>query len=226
MIALGLSVDRQVDLHDDVNTVAIFGHIPQHGGVRQVQLDLLLANSFLVKVFRVRDAGVRTISHADFTQRLGGIIDPRNVLTTNAAGTVNLAGTNTLAGLVMKTSGTAEIWGFDIDKDPRNVVALTWLAWSLELTSSSLPVQQAVELQTSAEKLIDRAIEVDPEYSYARAFRAVIAYRNGHYADAKQYLADFRAANPSTDAEGVIEQMDLEANITKALEGTTTTTTP
>jgi hypothetical protein len=53
-------------LHDDVNTVAIFGHIPQHGGVRQVQLDLLLANSFLVKVFRVRDAGVRTISHADF----------------------------------------------------------------------------------------------------------------------------------------------------------------
>ena len=30
---------------------------------------------------------------------------------------------NTLAGLVMKTSGTAEIWGFDIDREPRNAKA-------------------------------------------------------------------------------------------------------
>jgi ABC-2 type transport system ATP-binding protein len=30
---------------------------------------------------------------------------------------------NTLAGLVMKTSGSVEIWGFDIDQDPRNAKA-------------------------------------------------------------------------------------------------------
>jgi len=45
----------------------------------------------------------------------GGIF---GLLGPNGAGKSTLI--NILAGMVMKTSGTAEIWGFDIDKDQRN----------------------------------------------------------------------------------------------------------
>ena len=59
----------------------------------------------------------------------------------------------------------------------------------------------------------------DPDYSYARAFRAVIAFRRGQYAEAKQYLAEFRERDPSPDAEAVITQFDLDAQIEAALAG-------
>jgi tetratricopeptide (TPR) repeat protein len=116
-----------------------------------------------------------------------------------------------------------------LDRDDRNVVAKTWLAWQLSLTGQLIPGAQGQELMASAERLLAQAVRDNPDYSYARAFRAVVAYRNGHYADAKRYLAEFRANNPAPEATGVIEQMDLEANIDKALaestlSGSTTTT--
>jgi cytochrome c-type biogenesis protein CcmH/NrfG len=117
-----------------------------------------------------------------------------------------------------------------LDRDDRNVVAKTWLAWQLSQTAQLIPGAQGQELAASAERLLAQAVRDNPDYSYARAFRAVVAYRNGHYADAKRYLAEFRANNPAPDATSVIAQMNLEANIDEALAastlgGSTTTTT-
>jgi hypothetical protein len=106
-----------------------------------------------------------------------------------------------------------------LDDDPRNVVALTWLGWSIDLavTSGGLTEAQTEELQASSSALLERAVEVNPDYSYARAFRAILAFRHGDAALAKQYLADFEANEPSPDARGVIEQMGLAERIDEAL---------
>ncbi len=117
-----------------------------------------------------------------------------------------------------------------LDDDPRNVVALTWLGWAIDLavTAGGLTEAQTAELQASSTALVDRAVEVNPDYSYARAFRAVLAYRHGDAALAKRYLEEFEANEPSPDARGVIEQLGLAERIDAALAagGSTTTTLP
>ena len=108
-----------------------------------------------------------------------------------------------------------------LDDDPENVVALTWLGWELAITARFQAPAAAEQLQGASVSLLDRAVKSDPNYSYARAFRAVVA--------AKRYLADFRANNPSADAEAVIAQQGLDANIKALADGpgaTTPTTTP
>jgi tetratricopeptide (TPR) repeat protein len=105
-----------------------------------------------------------------------------------------------------------------LDDDPRNPVALTWLGWQLGLSAAFIEdPDQAADLEGSAAQLVDRAIEVNPSYSYARAFRAVLAFRRGDYADAQRYLEEFEANDPSPDARQVIEAEDLEARIAEAL---------
>ena len=80
--------------------------------------------------------------------------------------------------------------------------------------------------QAQAAVRLEEAVESDAGYSYARAFRAIVAYRNGRYADAQQYLEEFRANDPSAQAAQVIEQMDLEANIEAALTDSDAAETP
>lgn len=116
-----------------------------------------------------------------------------------------------------------------LDDDPRNPVALTWLGWTLELSTTGLEGAQADSLRESATALVDRAVEADPDYSYARAFRAVLAFRRGEHEAARRYLEEFRAGDPSPDAEAVIQQMDLDDQIAEALgedPPASTTTTP
>ena len=113
-----------------------------------------------------------------------------------------------------------------LQKDPQNAVALTWSAWLLSLVAPGAQEPQRTVLQAKAAVRLDQAVESDPSYSYARAFRAIVAYRNGHYADAQKYLQDFKDHDPSAEAAQVITQEKLEANIATALAGTTSTTTP
>ena len=115
-----------------------------------------------------------------------------------------------------------------LEEDPNNPVALTWSAWQLSLSADSFAEPDRSNARALAAVRLDAAVESDPNYSYARAFRAVVAYRNGRYADALQYLEEFQERNPSAQASQVIEQMDLEAKIRAAIEeegpvGTTTT---
>ena len=114
-------------------------------------------------------------------------------------------------------SGAISCFQAVLDDDPRNVVALAWLGWQLELSSSFAPEEQQAALQASSGNLIEGAVAADPDYSYARAFRAVVAFRRQDYALAKQYLAEFRERDPSPDAESVISQFDLDAQIDRAL---------
>lgn len=104
-----------------------------------------------------------------------------------------------------------------LKEDPKNPVALTWSAWQLSLTSDQVEGADRTRLQALAAVRLDSAVESDPSYSYARAFRAVVAYRNGRFADAKRYLAEFEANDPSSDAAQIIKQMDLAAKIDDAL---------
>lgn len=114
-------------------------------------------------------------------------------------------------------------------EDPENAVALTWSGWLLSLGAQNVTdPQDQLQLQALAAVRLDEAVNSDPNYSYARAFRAVVAYRNGRYEKAQEYLDDFEARNPSAQAAQIIKQMDLQGKITAGLEqgtsGSTTTT--
>ncbi len=111
-----------------------------------------------------------------------------------------------------------------LDDDPRNPVANTWLGWQIGLTASLAEGDEAASLEQAAEQLVETAIEVDPNYSYARAFRAVLAFRRGEFELAKQYLEEFEAHDPSPDARSVIEQQQLAERIDEALSAPTATT--
>ena len=67
--------------------------------------------------------------------------------------------------------------------DPDNVEALTYRGWYVVLTTSSAQAsgqdEEAAELLAVGQTYLDRAVEVDPTFPDARAFRSVIYDRLG-----------------------------------------------
>ncbi|KAK0358134.1 hypothetical protein LTR94_036645, partial [Friedmanniomyces endolithicus] len=69
-------------------------------------------------IAKTYQGGKRALDGVSFDVPRGSIF---GLLGPNGAGKSTLI--NILAGLVNKTSGSAEIWGFDIDAHPRNAKA-------------------------------------------------------------------------------------------------------
>lgn len=82
-------------------------------------------------------------------------------------------------------------------QDPDNSEALTYRGWYLVLTAGSAEDQsQSVELLGAGMTYLDQAIEVDPEFPDARAFRTVIFDRLGEASLACQELDELLALDP------------------------------
>ena len=86
--------------------------------------------------------------------------------------------------------------------DPENVEALTYRAWFLVLASSSgaagaeASTDQQTELLEAARVYLDRAIEIEPGYADARAFRSVVADRLGDSDEVCRQIEALIATDP------------------------------
>ncbi len=84
--------------------------------------------------------------------------------------------------------------------DPDNVEALTYRGWFVILTTSSAELSgqadEAAELLEVGRTYLDRAIEVDPSYPDARAFRAVVFDRLGEAEQACREVGELLDLDP------------------------------
>lgn len=79
-----------------------------------------------------------------------------------------------------------------LDQDPKNVEALAYKGWLLVRTSGSAQQlgadAEAAEILVTAKSLLEQAIEIDPSYPDARAFRVIVANAEG---DIEAACADY-----------------------------------
>ncbi len=95
--------------------------------------------------------------------------------------------------------GALECLDSVLEEDPENVEALTYRAWFLVLAAGGSPDSdegQTTELFESAEVYLDQAVDIDPTYADARAFRAVVHDRRGDSTAACADIAALLASDP------------------------------
>jgi len=87
-----------------------------------------------------------------------------------------------------------------LDLDPRNVEALAYQGWLLVRISGSAQrlgeESQAAELLISAKASLDQAVEIDPTYPDARAFRVIVYDAEGDLEAACAEQAELFALDP------------------------------
>ncbi|MCP3853840.1 MAG: hypothetical protein GY698_03765 [Actinomycetia bacterium] len=123
----------------------------------------------------------------------------------------NLAGQGELAEAIPCLDGILE-------SDPENVEAVTYRGWYLYLATRGSDDQALVdELTGLAWIQFDRAIEIEPEFPDARAFRAIVALAGGDAEKAEAELEVFEASNPPLDMTQLIDSFGLRDRIAEAL---------
>ncbi len=98
--------------------------------------------------------------------------------------------------------------------DPDNVEALTYRGWYVVLTTSSAEAvgasDEAAELLEVGRTYLDRAVEVDPGFPDARAFRTVVFDRLGQSEEACAEVAALLELDPPpffvTQTQGIAER--------------------
>jgi tetratricopeptide (TPR) repeat protein len=85
-----------------------------------------------------------------------------------------------------------------LELSPANTEALTYRGWVLHTIAVNSEQAQAAQLDAQARDYLDRAIAIDPTYSDARVFRAILERNAKQYAAAKADLdaVDMNAIPP------------------------------
>lgn len=120
-----------------------------------------------------------------------------------------------------------ECYGEVLDEDPDNAVALTYLAWTNHLLAQqvgpALEVDELARLLAEVDTGLEQALEVDPGYADALAFRVVVAVSREEWTEAEARLEAFDAIDAPTDIASLVD--GVRDSIDEGLTGTTTTTT-
>lgn len=102
------------------------------------------------------------------------------------------------------TLGALRDFDAALQLDPSNTEALTYSGWMVRNVARQTDGDQAKELVASALTRIDRAIEIDPRYPDARAFRGIIRLRDLN--DPKGAVEDFTVLD-AVQSDPMIDQL-------------------
>jgi Tfp pilus assembly protein PilF len=100
--------------------------------------------------------------------------------------------------------------------DPQNVEALAYRGWLLVRTAGSAQRigadDEAAEILISAKASLDKAVEIDPTYPDARAFRVIVANGEGDTDGACAEYADFVALDPPPFMLDLVSSLGLSCD--------------
>jgi tetratricopeptide (TPR) repeat protein len=126
-----------------------------------------------------------------------------------------------------KAGQAVECYQAVLDENPDNPTALAWLGWTLVLSSGALEAGTQSEALAAGKSFLDRAVAADADYPDARAFRAIVAQREGRLVDAKADLDALYAADPPPQVRSLTDTLreEVERELAEPTAATTTATT-